>query len=131
MIARKSSAASDTLEKQNISEMFPPSLVLFQSYLFVRAYVGLKDKPVNIVRILVLYRCISRPCRTVYSSAALIFVMTVERRNFQLLKGFILNGRFRPPLLHEPGLASTRLRGSTHVQSVCNKCYIGSALLGG
>ena len=62
MITRKSSAVSVTLEKQNISEMFPPSLVLFQSYLFVRVYVGLKDKPVNIVRILVFYRCISRPC---------------------------------------------------------------------
>ena len=62
MITRNSSAVSVTLEKQNISEMFPSSLVLFQSYLFVRAYVGLKDKPVNIVRILVLYLCISRPC---------------------------------------------------------------------
>ena len=94
MITGKSSAVSVTLEKQNISEMIPPSLVLFQSYLFVRAYVDLKDKPVNIVRILVFYRCIARPCRTVYSSAALMFVMTVERRNLQLLKGFILNGRF-------------------------------------
>ena len=74
MITRKSSAVSVTLEKQNISEMFPPSLVLFQSYLFVRAYVGLKDEPVNIVRILVFYRCIPRPCLTVYSSAALINV---------------------------------------------------------
>ena len=59
---KKERSVSVTLEKQNISEMFPPSLVLFQSYLFARAYVGLKDKPVNIVRILVLYRCISRPC---------------------------------------------------------------------
>ena len=74
MITRKSSAVSVTLEKQNISEMFPPSLVLFQSYLFVRAYVGLKDKPVNIVRILVFYQYIPRPCLTVYSSTALINV---------------------------------------------------------
>ena len=62
MITRKSSAVSVTLEKQNISEMFPPSLVLFQSYLFVRAYMGVKDKPINIVRILAFYRCIARPC---------------------------------------------------------------------
>ena len=94
MITRNSSAVSVTLEKQNISEMFPPSLVLFQSYLFVRVYVGLKDKPVNIVRILVLYLCISRPCWTVYSSAALMFAITVDRRNLQLLTGFILNDRF-------------------------------------
>ena len=59
MITRKSSALSVSLEKQNLSEMFPPSSVLFQSYLFVRAYWGLKDKPVNIVRIVVFYQCIS------------------------------------------------------------------------
>ena len=53
MITRKSSALSVCLEKQNLSEMFPPSLALFQSYLFVRAYQGVKDKPVNIVRIVV------------------------------------------------------------------------------
>ena len=53
MITRKSLVLSVSLEKQNLSEMFPPSLVLFQSYLFVRAYQGLKDKPVNIVRIAV------------------------------------------------------------------------------
>ena len=53
MITRNSSAFSVCLEKQNLSEMFPPSLVLFQSYLFVRAYQGVKDKPVNIVRIVV------------------------------------------------------------------------------
>ena len=51
MITRKSSTLCVSLEKQNISEMFPPSSVLFQSYLFVRAYWGLKDKPVNIVSI--------------------------------------------------------------------------------
>ena len=28
------------------------------------------------------------------STAVLMLVMTVERRNLQLLKGFILNGRF-------------------------------------
>ena len=62
MITRKSSAVSVSLEKQNLSEMVPLSLVLFQSYLFVRVYMGLKDKPVNIVRTVVFYQCVSRSC---------------------------------------------------------------------
>ena len=62
MITGKSLAVYVSLGKQNLSEMFPPSLVVFQSYLFVRAYVGVKDKPVNIFRIVVFYQCISRLC---------------------------------------------------------------------
>ena len=59
MITRKSSALSVSLEKQNLSEMFPPSSVRFQSYLFVKVYWGLKNKLANIVRIVVFYQCIS------------------------------------------------------------------------
>ena len=61
MITRKSSVSS--LCQSGKANSFLNVSIEFSSFsilsLFVKAYKGLKDKPVNIVRIVVFYQCIS------------------------------------------------------------------------